>query len=161
MGSRSWTWERSPQTRWSLCQRRRHTENLVHLLRAVLAKSLRPGLKYSPPVTLPARGYYDPTSDRVFDRFDLFTDAHFSNRPALRGRPWVAVVFSRSTSGDAGLIRAVAAALESQGLNALPVYSYPIDHDLDALLVDDKGATRVDAIVALSMKLGNTPEVIP
>ncbi|NOT27659.1 MAG: hypothetical protein HOP16_16350 [Acidobacteria bacterium] len=134
--------------------------NLVQLLRAALARSFRPGLTFAPPVAVPTKGFYDPVNERVFDTFDAFSAAYFERDPTARDRPWVGVVFSRTsiTGSDVGLVRAVAAALEEKGLNALPVYSYPADSNIDDLLVDAVGASRVDAVVALSMKLGNTPE---
>ncbi len=133
--------------------------NMVQLLRAALARTFRPGLTFAPPVTVPTRGYYDSVSERVFDTFDALSAAQFERDPATRGRPWVGVVFSRTsiTGGDLGLVRAVATALEEKGLNALPVYSYPVDTDIDDLLVEASGTSRVDAVVALSMKLGNIP----
>lgn len=133
--------------------------NIAQLLRASLARSLRPGLTVAPPVAVPNRGYYDLANEHVFETFEAFSAAHFERDPATRGRPWVGVVFSRTsiTGGDTALVRAVAAALGEKGLNALPVYSYPVDTDIDDLLVDAAGTSRVDAVVALSMKLGNTP----
>lgn len=135
-------------------------ENLVQLLRAALAKSVRPGLAFTPPVAVPMRGYYDPFTERVFETFDELSSSYIEREPTARGRPWVGVVFSRTsiTGGDTGLIRDLAVALAKRGLSALPVYSYPVDTDIDQLLVDAAGASRVDAIVAVSMKLGNIPE---
>lgn len=133
--------------------------NLVQLVRAALARRHRPGLGFSPPAVFPEIGYFHVASGRAYERFDDYAAATFSAQPAARSRPWVGVYFSRdtATSGQTELLSAIGAALETRGFNPLFAFGYPPDAAVPVLFLDANGRRRVEALVALTLKIGNVP----
>ncbi len=134
--------------------------NLAHLVRAALARRHRPELAAAPPSEFPEIAYFDVASGHAFAHFTDYAAAVLATRPAaMRDRPWVGVYFSRdtATSGQTELLAALGAALEARGLNALFAFGYPPDTALPALFLDAPGAPRIEALVALSLKIGVVP----
>jgi cobaltochelatase CobN len=133
--------------------------NLAQMVRAALARRHRVGLTFAPPSVVPEVGFFEVTSGRAFANFEDFAAAYFASRPAARGRPWVGVYFSRDTaiSGQTELLSAIGAALEARGCNGLFAFGYPPDVALPTLFLEPTGGRRVEAVVALSLKIGNVP----
>ncbi|MDR2673429.1 MAG: hypothetical protein LBC18_00780, partial [Opitutaceae bacterium] len=57
-------------------------ENLRQLVRAALARTLRPGLAHEPPAPVIASGFYDLDGGRCFERFEDYAAAYFERHPA-------------------------------------------------------------------------------
>jgi cobaltochelatase CobN len=133
--------------------------NLVHLVRAALARRHRPGLKFAPPTAVPEIGFFQVAGGRAFAGFDDYSQAWLTGRPERQGRPWIGVYFSRdtATSGQTELLSAIGAALEARGFNPLFAFGYPPDAAIPGLFLHTNGQRRVEAIVALTMKIGNVP----
>ena len=133
--------------------------NLVQLVRAALARRHRPGLAFALPSVVPEIGFFDVATGRAFERFDDYAKTYLATRPGARERPWVGVYFSRdtATSGQTELLSAIGGALESRGCNALFAFGYPADAAIPVLFLDAAGQRRVEAIVALTLKIGNVP----
>ena len=133
--------------------------NLVQMVRAALARKHFPGLKFLPPSVFPEIGFFDPASRRAFTRFEDYSAAYLAGKPERRERPWIGVYFSRdtATSGQTELLSAINAALESRGFNALFGFGYPADAALPVLFLDTNSHSRVEAIVGLTLKIGNVP----
>ena len=133
--------------------------NLVQMVRAALARKHFPGLKFLPPSVFPEIGFFDPASRRAFTRFEDYSAAYLAGKPERRERPWVGVYFSRdtATSGQTELLSAINAALEARGFNALFGFGYPADAALPVLFLDTNSHSRVEAIVGLTLKIGNVP----
>lgn len=131
-------------------------DNVANMVRLALARDAGIGKLPPPPVTIPDMGYYVPGSARITDDFAEF-------RRAYRGRagaPWVAVLFYRGSvvSGQTATVDAIVRELEQRGLNALPVFGFPSEQVVDKLLVGADLRPRLAAVIALAMKIGNTPE---
>jgi cobaltochelatase CobN len=133
--------------------------NLVQMVRAVLARKHFPNLKFLSPCVFPEIGFFDPTSRRAFTRFEDYSAAYLAGKPERRDFPWVGVYFSRdtATSGQTELLSTINAALQARGFNVLFGFGYPADAALPVLFLDTNSNSRVEAIVGLTLKIGNVP----
>lgn len=134
--------------------------NLVQMVRAALARKHRPGLQFAPPTTMPEIGFFHVASGRAFEEFEEYANACLQEHPEQRRRPWVGVYFSRdtATSAQTEMLSAIGAALERRGFSALFAFGYPPDQAVPKLFLDAEGRSRVEAMVAITMKIGNVPE---
>lgn len=135
-------------------------ENLVRMVRAALARRHRPRLTFGPPIPLPEIGHVDAATGRFFSTFDDYAAAYAASHPGTRSRPWVGLFINRSsaTSGQLEPIRAVAEALETRGFKPVPAFGYPSHEVLAGLFADQAGQSRIEALVAFGLKLGNLPD---
>lgn len=133
--------------------------NLVQMVRASLARKLFPGLKFLPPSLFPEIGFFDPASRRAFSRFEDYSAAYLAGKPERHERPWIGILFSRdtATAGQTELLSALNAALDARGFNTLFGFGYPADAALPVLFLDTNGQSRVEAIIGLTLKIGNVP----
>jgi cobaltochelatase CobN len=133
--------------------------NLVQLVRAALARRHLPRLTFKPPSTFPEFGFFDPLSRAPYEDFEKYASAYLRGRPTA-GRPWVGVFFSRdtATSGQTELLSALDGALQSRGFNVVFGFGYPSDAALPVLFLETNGQSRVEALVALTLKIGNVPD---
>jgi cobaltochelatase CobN len=134
--------------------------NLVQLVRAAVARRHQPGLKFLPPSLFPEFGFFDPASRRAFVQFDDYAKTYLAAKANAAGRPWVGVYFSRdnATSGQTELLAALDAALQARGFNVLLGFGYPSDVALPKLFLDTNGHARVEALIGLTLKIGNVPD---
>ncbi len=133
--------------------------NIVQMVRAALARRLRPGPSFLPPSVVPEVGFFDVTSRRALASFEDYSAAYTAGHSERRDRPWIGVYFSRdmATSGQTELLAAINAALEVRGFNALFGFGYPADAAIPTLFLATNGHSRVEAIVGLTLKIGNIP----
>ncbi len=133
--------------------------NLAQMTRAALARRHRPGLAFAPPSVVPETGFFDVAHGRAFSQFAEWAEGWLAERPERRGRGWIGVYFSRdlATSGQTELLSAIGAALEKRGFNPLFAFGYPPDAAVPQLFLEADGRRRVEAVVALTMKIGNVP----
>ena len=136
--------------------------NFVNMVRRALALSLLPELSYAPPVEVPKMGFYDLSSSSFHTDYPSFLEAYQTLNPNFEERPWVAILFSRSnaTSEQTEPIKALAAALETRGYNALPVFGWPAHKAIEHCLFDSQGNSRVAAVAAFSLKHGTNPATV-
>ncbi|MCP5360295.1 MAG: cobaltochelatase subunit CobN [Steroidobacteraceae bacterium] len=136
------------------------TQNLANLLRAALARRHFPSLSVVPPEPLPESGYFDPDRGLVYQNFADYRQAWLARRPAAGSRPWVAILFFRAAirSQQLDTLRALITELDRRGFNALPVFGHPPQATITQYLLDERGASRVAAVIAQAMKVGHTPE---
>jgi cobaltochelatase CobN len=134
--------------------------NLAQMVRAALSRRHMPGLAHSPPVLFPECGFYDPATRRPYARFEDCTNAFLASRPHAAARPWVGVYFSRdsATSGQTELLSSLEAALEARGFNVICGFGYPADAAIPVLFLDSNRNARIEALVGLTLKIGNVPE---
>lgn len=136
-------------------------DNYEQMLRHALHRDWGLGAPATAVRPIPESALWNPRSNRIHEDFDGFAaDVQAKAPAALRGKPWVAVVFNRgqATGGSAEVVRAVCDALEARGLNAAPVFGFPVDKALERLFIDAQGRSRLVAIAAVGMKFGNIPE---
>lgn len=134
--------------------------NLAQLVRAALVRRYRFDLKVLPPTLFPEFGFFDPATHRAFAEFDRYAQAYRAERRVPASRPWVGVYFSRenATSGQTELLSALDTTLQARGFNVLFGFGYPADAALPKLFLDAAGRRRIEALVGLTLKIGNVPE---
>ncbi|TCJ18932.1 cobaltochelatase subunit CobN [Parasulfuritortus cantonensis] len=135
-------------------------DNVANLVRLALARDLRLGKRPPAPAPMPEIACFEPASGTVSADYDAFRKLYRA-RPGAR---WVGILFYRSNalSGQTATVRAIAAALARRGLNVLPVYGYPNEAAVERYFFDPDGRPRVDAVVALGLKIGTSPDrVVP
>lgn len=134
-------------------------DNYAAMIRAMLARDFGFPLKITPPRPFPAIGIWAPGSGEVFDRFETFREAYLRRHPDRSDRQWVGLVYNRVTAqaGSSPLLDAMIKAIETRGFNVIPLFGYPSEVPAERFLLDDKGRTRVVAIVGLALKMGNVP----
>jgi cobaltochelatase CobN len=133
--------------------------NLEQLLRAALARRHFPDLRFEPPSTIPESGYFDVPTGRAFARYSDYAAARPAAEASAAGRPRVGVYFARdtATSGQTEILAALRTALATRGFDVLCAFGYPPDAAMPKLFLDDDGRPRVEALVALTLKIGNVP----
>ena len=129
-------------------------DNLANLLRHLLHTQFGATVAAGPVQAMPDSGLYDVAAKRTTDSFASYVRGYAKHRP---GAPWVGVVFYRASllAGQTLPLAAIVARLEQAGYNVLPVFGYPYEVPLRYFL-DEAEQPRVDAIVALGMKVGGT-----
>jgi cobaltochelatase CobN len=136
--------------------------NVAQMLRAALARevpALR-GLKFQPPAALPEYAAFDVEAGASFDSVQAYQRSYLARHPERRQRAWIGLLFYRSNalSGQTATVAALARAVEARGYNALPVYGYPTERAIEQFFIDDAGRSRIASLLALSLKIGNTPD---
>ncbi|MCP5516279.1 MAG: cobaltochelatase subunit CobN [Verrucomicrobiales bacterium] len=134
--------------------------NLAQMVRAALARHHLPELEYQPPSMVPPLGFFDPADGRAYANAADCAAALLARHPERRNQPWVGVYFSRdtATSGQTELLSAIAGALADRGFNALFGFGYPPDVALSTLFLGTNPPLQVEAIIGLTLKIGNVPE---
>lgn len=131
-------------------------DNVRNGLLYLLSKTGRE-LAYQPVQEAPDSAIYDPETRKAYSDFDAYRKAY---RHYREGRPWVAVLFYQSNvqAGSTAHVDAMVSALERRNLNVLPAYGYPPEIPVEKFLFDADGHSRVQAVVAISMKFGVAPD---
>ncbi|MCC7201990.1 MAG: cobaltochelatase subunit CobN [Nitrospirae bacterium] len=114
-------------------------------------------LTYQPVKVVPDVAIYEATTKKTYTDFNKYLAGypHY-----VEGRPWVSVLFyqSNAQANSSRHIDALIAALERRGFNVLPAYGYPPELPVEKFLFDADGKPRVEAVIAISMKFGVTPD---
>lgn len=116
-------------------------------------------LPYQPPETVPEIGLYNAGTGTIYADFDRFKQDYHQYKP---GKPWVGFVVYQSNiiAGSTSHIDAVINALENRDLNVMTVFGYPAQLPIERYFFDDQGHSRVEVIIAASIKIGITPEIL-
>ncbi|WGS85085.1 cobaltochelatase subunit CobN [Methylomonas sp. UP202] len=131
-------------------------DNVANMIRLAVARLKKLPTEVDPPIEQPEIGAFEPHSKRLFSDFGSYA----KNYPVKAGQPWVAVLFYRAAalSGQTDTVIQLSQALERKGYNVLPVFGYPYDKTVEKMLLDGNGQSRVDAIAALALKIGASPD---
>jgi len=130
--------------------------NLAAMILYALKKDLGLDVSYDEPEKSPLFGIYEHRTGKVFPD----VDAYKKNCPSCRkGRPWVGVVFNRSSLeyGQSKPLDALLERLEGKGFNVLPVYGFPSAAAVERFFFDSGGKRRISVLVTLGMKVGVNP----
>ncbi|BBL56594.1 cobaltochelatase subunit CobN [Methylomonas koyamae] len=132
-------------------------DNAANMIRLALVKFKNVQANIAPPQAQPEIGAFDVRSKQLFADFDSYQKAYAGYKA---GQPWIAILFYRSSalSGQTDTVKTLAEQLEAKGYNVLPVFGYPYDKTLEKMLVDGNGKSRVEAIAALALKIGASPD---
>lgn len=137
-------------------------DNLAQMVRFALHRDFGFAAQAASPRELPQAALWEARSGRLFENFDDYAAAYLAQRPGSAALPWVGVVINRgqATGGSDENVKAIAQALEQRGFNVLPAYGFPSTVPVERFFIDPAGRSRVAAVVALGMKLGNVPDKI-
>ncbi len=116
-------------------------------------------LPFVPPQAIPEVGLYDAGTKSWYTDFEAFRNnyAHYDPK-----RPWVGFFIYQANvvAGTTAHIDAVIDALEKRGLNVMTVFSYPPEKAIEQYFLDAGGKSRVEAVVAASIKIGVNPDTL-
>lgn len=114
---------------------------------------------YQPPEAVPEIGLYNADTGAVYADFERFKQDYHQYKS---GKPWIGFVVYQSNimAGSTTHIDAVIKELENRGLNVMTVFGYPAQLPIERYFFDDQGHSRVEAIIAASIKIGVTPEIL-
>lgn len=141
-------------------------DNIAAMLTAWLVRRGVVSLAVPEAMEHPDSGFFDIRSGRITENFENYLAQYrrSSVHDLPEDAPRVALALSRNdaVSGDTAYLEEILAAFESRGLAVVPFFNYPAHRDLLKLLQAEDGSARVDAIAALSFKLGVIPdEIVP
>ncbi len=114
---------------------------------------------YQPPEAVPEIGLYNADTGTVYADFERFKQDYHQYKS---GKPWIGFVVYQSNimAGSTTHIDAVIKELENRGLNVMTVFGYPAQLPIERYFFDDQGHSRVEVIIAASIKIGVTPEIL-
>lgn len=110
---------------------------------------------------VPETGLYEPGGKTWYTDFESFRNNYRGYDPS---RLWIGMLIYKAdvVAGTTAHVDAVIEALERRGFNVLPAFGYPNEKPVEQFFFDDRGGSRVAAVVAESMKIGISPEnVLP
>lgn len=132
-------------------------DNVANMIRLAIAKHKALKVDIAAPQVQPDIGAFDVRTNKLFADFDSYQQAYSAYNPQ---HPWIAILFYRASalSGQTDTVKVLSEALERKGYNVLPVFGYPYDKTLEKMLINAEGKSRVDAIAALALKIGASPD---
>jgi cobaltochelatase CobN len=109
-------------------------------------------------VKTPDAGIYEYKTQKIFADFEAYKKAYAYRE----GRPWIGVVFYKSTidGSQTKPLDAIIQSLEKSGFNVLPIYGWPIEAAMEKFFgpFGTPPKSRVRLIVALGMKVSVKPQ---
>lgn len=114
---------------------------------------------FDEPQDVPTVGLYEAGSGSWFTDFEEFRRNYHNYKP---GKPWVGFVIYQSNvvAGTTSHIDAVITELERRDFNVLPIFGYPPEEGIERFFFDENGASRVEVVIAASIKIGVAPETL-
>ncbi len=137
-------------------------ENIQNMLRLVARRHFDDKIKVGAVVKKPKFGIYHPRAGAVFTNFSAYRKWQ-RQRPGFdSARPELGLLFFSSylTAGQRRPIEQVVRRLEEEGFNVLPCFGRD-QETIRRFLLDEKGKSRVDIVLAFSLKFYSalTPEL--
>ena len=129
--------------------------NAANLLLFLLNRDCGLDIPYEEPQQIPRIGIFHPESDRIFSGFKEYLSWYKTTGRFKKNGFWVGIpeMSSYIYPGETGKTACLLIEkLETNGINVLPVYSYPPIAALEKFFLDEHGKSRVDLIAALSFK---------
>lgn len=131
-------------------------QNITQLVLYLLKRDCGLAVESKPPVATPHEGFYLRKGHGVVRDYGEYLRAY---RPKS-GRPWVGIPFFKTNldNGETQLIDAIIDRLEQENFNVLPVFGYPSEVAVERFMINADGTPRVQAIIAVSLKVGVSPQ---
>ena len=131
-------------------------ENIKNMVLMVMNRDLRLNVSYEEPLPVPDFGIYLKKGKKTVSSFEDFL-AGYASKPDC---PWIGIAFGKHNldSGNTSHLDIIIDRFESKGFNVLPVYGYPSEKPIEMFLFDEKGASRVHAVIGMSLKVGMNPQ---
>lgn len=140
-------------------------KNLVQMVRCAVNHTKKMKLPLEPSQPWPDFAYFSPKFGTVTTDFERYVaDNRLSTEDAF-GKSEIArvgILFSRENAvgGDIEVLNSLDKSLRNRGLLPIFAYGYPGDRAIPTLFVDESGKSRVQAVIALTLKIGNVPDKI-
>ncbi len=130
-------------------------ENMTQMLLFLLNRDCGLKMPCAPPARVPQNGFYLRHEHRAVASCEEYIKAYRS-RPG----PWVGIPFFKTSfnSGEMQLVDAIVDRLEAEGMNAIPIFGFPSEVAVERFLLDEKGKSRVQAVIGVSLKVGMSPQ---
>jgi len=127
--------------------------NIRNMLARILHREIDADIQYQEVRKRPEKGIYHPDAERFFDDFGGYQHWHAERIRDSRNRPWLGLmIYSSSlTAGQRAGIDELIRHIEAQGWNVLACFGQD-DRVLSSFFLDEHGGTRVDAVLAFSLK---------
>ncbi|OHX36381.1 hypothetical protein BJL95_11500 [Methylomonas sp. LWB] len=129
--------------------------NLANMVRHALAARLN--LSQVPaPAPLPEIAYFNPLTKRDYQDFASYAHDCELCKP---GQDWVALVIYRNSalSGRNDTITALTRSIAARGFNPVVTYGVHTNQEIETLLLDENGKSRVAGILLMAGKFDLTP----
>jgi len=128
-------------------------ENIRNMLRLVARRHLDPTITYAAVQKRPKIGIYNPASKNTFADFAAYHKWQQTRPGYDPEKPVIGLVFFSSylTKGMNKPIRTTILRLEQEGFNVLPCFGRD-QQTIGRFLIDDKGNSRIDLLLAFSLK---------
>lgn len=132
-------------------------ENLKNLIFYCLKKEFNLSVKPGEIIKIPDFAIYDYKKKKLYETFNEFVN---EQEKEYIKRPLIGIVFYKNNyeSGQMAHIDAIIQCLENEGFSVLPVFGYPSENAIERFFFDEKGNSIVNAVIALSLKVGLNPK---
>jgi cobaltochelatase CobN len=132
-------------------------ENIRNMILFVMNRDFGLDVAYKERVSVPDFGIYLKKEKKIVTSMDEFARDY----RAKNLRPWIGVIFYKTScdSGNMAVIDCLIDRLEEDGFNVIPVYGYPMETAIEKYFFDEKGKSRINALVGLSLKVGLRPQI--
>jgi len=127
--------------------------NIQNLIYRIVHKEFDDAVVYGKVEELPRTGIYHTRAEAIFKDWDTYSKWYRSSARFNPDAPWVGLLlyFSSLTAGQVEPVDYIIERLEDEGFNVIPAFGR--EHDVLTLLLADKsGKSRVDLILAFSLK---------
>ena len=127
--------------------------NIRNLIYRVVHKELNTSVSYGRVEKLPKLGIYHTDAEKVFSDYDAFIKWYKSRKHYNGKAPWIGLtLFSSSLKeGQVETFDYIIKRLEDEGFNVIPAFGRGYEV-LTSLLLDENRKSRVDLILAFSLK---------
>lgn len=127
--------------------------NVQNMIYCIAHQIFDPGIVYQKVDKTPRTGIYHTDADRPFTDCDSYLKWYRKRAPFDLHNPWIGMMLFASNleEGQIEAVDTIIKALENEGFNVLPCFGD--EHlVLTSFLADDTGKSRVDLVLAMSLK---------
>jgi cobaltochelatase CobN len=129
------------------------TNNIRNLIRRVVHQEIDPAVAFAPVAAQPEIGIYHPQADGIFESAGAYRQ-WYDGRPGFTAsRPWVGMMFFSANliDGQRAPYDALIQRMEKEGLNVMACFGRDREV-IETLLLDDQRRSRVNLVLAFSLK---------
>ncbi len=127
--------------------------NIRNMLARIMHKEFDTDIDYQEVQKRPEKGIYHPRSEQFFTDFAEYQTWYAEHVQDSPEQPWLGLMMFSSSlaAGQKSSIEELIMHIEQQGWNVLVAFGQD-DQVLSSFLMDQQGRTRVDAVLAFSLK---------
>jgi len=131
-------------------------ENIRNLIYRVAHLEFDPQIAYQDVVKFPRLGIYHPQAESVFTSYKKYIQWYRKQACYGEEKPWIGMMLYSSylAVGQVEALEYIIAELEAAGFNVLPCFG-PENELINKLLLDQYEHSRVDLVLALSLKFSS------